>query len=335
MANNEENRTGERRITLALYLMERKASFEDIRALPVYRELFEGKSYDAFRDMVEKDIKVLRDSSYVVEQALNKQGEYKYWINNSAGIRVDAHGSDLSVLYGVLGHKGRSDAEQFMQMGVHKLLADTASAEQSSVFRANMPRGEFITEIANALQYHQLIEFRYQSTTKNAQALYVVQPQKIHVHFESFYFSGWEVSVDGVATGAQRVYKVSRIQSTPKLLKDGGAALGSKYSNNTDQLLDSVADTSADASAAFSAVQATVLIKDGTCAPFAAMASEELEAPAGYQRLEFSDIDKHELFDYLIFYGTDAYLEAPVVLRQEFIDRMRYLVTLGSAEGDC
>ncbi|MBM7825422.1 putative DNA-binding transcriptional regulator YafY [Arcanobacterium pluranimalium] len=361
MANNGENRTGERRITLAFYLMERRASLSHIRALPVYSELFQDKSFETFRDIVEKDIRVLRSSGYRVEQAMNQLGEYTYWINNSAGIKVDAKDADLSVLYGVLGHKGRNDAEQFVQMGVHKLLADVPSSEYAHTFRTNVPRGDYIVDIANALQNEQLIEFRYQSGAKNTEALYVVRPHRIHVHFDSFYFSGWEVSVNGVDTGARRIYKVSRIIAAPKFLKKNahnlvqisapgsltaGFATASASTNDPSINGSSTNDSSTDESAkkrressdansdsdAFAPVEATIRVRTGTCTPLVAMANSMEEISSDFQRAIFIGIDKHELFDYLIFYGTDAYLESPKELRQEFIVRLSHIMALCDRE---
>ncbi|WP_124054840.1 WYL domain-containing protein [Arcanobacterium ihumii] len=321
MANHEDNRTGERRITLALYLMRGKASLDDILRLPIYSAAVANKSPKAARELVEKDIRILRDSGYSVEQALSPMNDYEYWVDQSSNIEVNSHGLDLSVLKGVLGHKGRTNTEQIMQSGMNKLLADAAQSQTSQAYRTNVPTGEFIGNIANALQRSQRLSFTYQSTSKQGVATYVVDPQKLHVYFDAFYFSGWEISVDGKPTGAPRIFKVDRIVSAPK-------TIGEQAVHDAVDIPDSEA---------FQLVRATLLVKEGTAVPLRNLVSLTLSGDPhirreGFDRLDVNGVDKHDLFDYLLFYGTDVYLESPDWLREEFLTRLRHINEMLSTE---
>ncbi len=309
MVQESKTSAAQRRLDILMQLQKAPATTEQLLNLPVYK--MQDKSPEYIKDILEKDLKVLRDSG---ENILFSE-DNKYRIVNTKQIKVSGSNVDITVLRGLLADKRIKKPDVLAQIGVQKLLAQAQVTAENSPYTISVPSGKYIMQIADALERKQNLEFEYAKAEEETIKKYVVMPLRIFIFAEAFYFSGYEFSINGNATGDMRSYKVDRITDKPELIPTKNMP----YKVAEETIL------------AFSNVNAIVRIRKGSCVPLLEMAvssSNGHNKNGEYLDLELRNIKVFELFDYLVFYGKDALLLEPKTLQNTFTKHLRHIASL-------
>lgn len=212
-----------RRITLQIFLQScSRVSIDQIAQLPVYQRL--NLARRDLIDRIHEDLKILRDSGVDVVTQM-RDGINYYFIDVSDEIPLQlAAGFDATLLRTILLH--HSDLEQvlYAKAGVNKLLAEAhpedSRKKANAQIVANLPKGAYIPQIAQAIVKGRGIEFIYYSLSSQQCRSYRVLPQALVPHFESFYLQAYCVQslskTELLLEEQPRTFRTSRILTTPK-----------------------------------------------------------------------------------------------------------------------
>lgn len=369
MSKKKSSEFSLRRITLQIFLQSNSpVTIEQIAKLPVYQRLELSRA--GLIDRIHEDLKILRDSGVDVVTQMRGGVNY-YFIDSSDEIPLDlSAGFDATLLRAILDY--HSDIEQvlYAKAGVNKLLAEADLAQQRSSTKAqvvaNLPKGAYIAQIAQAIAKGRGIEFAYYSLSSRRRRTYRVIPQALVPHFESFYLRAYLVKSltrDSISVEEEpRFFRTVRILSVPKEFSlPQNFSLGEFFSEKarqeddfsednpqqaqTDAKQDTSANTSNDY---FAKVSAIVSIKSGCALPLRNIAKPltataeisviDTQNTAGIDTasdiFQLAEMYQDDLFELLSFYGTDVHLLGPKNLLEDWLSRLSHIADIAKLNSE-
>lgn len=316
----------DRRYTLRCKLNEDHSTLEELLRLPAYQD--KEKSLSQRRHLLESDISVLRESGEDLRVRLGAHNEEIYWIDNSHKITISGPPPDLSILYNLLAENGKSAEAEYASAALQILLSTSNLTEKNTAYRIHLPRGKYILEIATAIARHQRVSIKYAAAYSSHCTQQIIEPVRIEAHYDAFYVLAYKIDANAVENPPLRTYKIDRILEKPQLLADSAtntANFRSEKSRNTDSELEIIND--------FSTYDFQVRVKKSRALPLRELAAKVTNAPAAkdgsaQEDLHIYQMQKEDMYEYLVFYGRDAQLLAPREIRQDFYERLQHLQRL-------
>lgn len=313
----------DRRYTLRCKLNEDHSTLEELLRLPAYQD--REKSLSQRRHLLESDISVLRESGEDLRVRLGAHNEEIYWIDNSHKITISGAPPDLSILYNLLTESGKSAEAEYASAALQILLSASNLTEKNTAYRIHLPRGKYILEIATAIARRQRVSIKYAAAYSSRCTQQIIEPVRIEAHYDAFYVLAYKIDANAVENPPLRTYKIDRILEKPQLLADSAtntANFRSEKSRNTDSELEIIND--------FSTYDFQVRIKKSRALPLRELAAKVTSAPAAkdgsaQEDLHIYQMQKEDMYEYLVFYGRDAQLLAPREIRQDFYERLQHL----------
>lgn len=316
----------DRRYTLRCKLNEDHSTLEELLRLPAYQD--KEKSLSQRRHLLESDISVLRESGEDLRVRLGAHNEEIYWIDNSHKITISGAPPDLSILYNLLAENGKSAEAEYASAALQILLSASNLTEKNTAYRIHLPRGKYILEIATAIARRQRVSIKYAAAYSSHCTQQIIEPVRIEAHYDAFYVLAYKIDANAVENPPLRTYKIDRILEKPQLLADSAtntANFRSEKSHSVNSELEIIND--------FSTYDFQVRIKKSRALPLRELAAKVTSAPAAkdgsaQEDLHIYQMQKEDMYEYLVFYGRDAQLLAPREIRQDFYERLQHLQRL-------
>lgn len=316
----------DRRYTLRCKLNEDHSTLEELLRLPAYQD--KEKSLSQRRHLLESDISVLRESGEDLRVRLGAHNEEIYWIDNSHKITINGAPPDLSILYNLLAENGKSAEAEYASAALQILLSASNLTEKNTAYRIHLPRGKYILEIATAIARRQRVSIKYAAAYSYRCTQQIIEPVRIEAHYDAFYVLAYKIDANAVENPPLRTYKIDRILEKPQLLADSAtntANFGSEKSRSTNSELEIING--------FSTYDFQVRVKKSRALPLRELAAKVTSAPAAkdgsaQEDLHIYQMQKEDMYEYLVFYGRDAQLLAPREIRQDFYERLQNLQRL-------
>lgn len=316
----------DRRYTLRCKLNEDHSTLEELLHLPAYQD--KEKSLSQRRHLLESDISVLRESGEDLRVRLGAHNEEIYWIDNSHKITISGAPPDLSILYNLLAESGKSAEAEYASAALQILLSASNLTEKNTAYRIHLPRGKYILEIATAIARRQRISIKYAAAYNSRCTQQIIEPVRIEAHYDAFYVLAYKIDKSAAENPPLRTYKIDRILEKPQLLADSAtntANFGSEKSRGADSELEIING--------FSTYDFQVRVKKSRALPLRELAAKVTSAPAAkdgsaQEDLHICQMQKEDMYEYLVFYGRDAQLLAPREIRQDFYERLQHLQRL-------
>lgn len=316
----------DRRYTLRCKLNEDHSTLEELLRLPAYQD--KEKSLSQRRHLLESDISVLRESGEDLRVRLGAHNEEIYWIDNSHKITINGAPPDLSILYNLLAENGKSAEAEYASAALQILLSASNLTEKNTAYRIHLPRGKYILEIATAIARRQRISIKYAAAYNSRFTQQIIEPVRIEAHYDAFYVLAYKIDKSAAENPPLRTYKIDRILEKPQLLADSAtntANFGSEKSHSTNSELEIING--------FSTYDFQVRVKKSRALPLRELAAKVTSAPAAkdgnaQEDLHIYQMQKEDMYEYLVFYGRDAQLLAPREIRQDFYERLQHLQRL-------
>lgn len=316
----------DRRYTLRCKLNEDHSTLEELLRLPAYQD--KEKSLSQRRHLLESDISVLRESGEDLRVRLGAHNEEIYWIDNSHKITISGAPPDLSILYNLLVESGKSAEAEYASAALQILLSASNLTEKNTAYRIHLPRGKYILEIATAIARHQRVSIKYAAAYSSRCSQQIIEPVRIEAHYDAFYVLAYKIDANAVENPPLRTYKIDRILEKPQLLANSAtntANFGSEKSRGADSELEIING--------FSTYDFQVRVKKSRALPLRELAAKVTSAPAAkdgsaQEDLHICQMQKEDMYEYLVFYGRDAQLLAPREIRQDFYERLQHLQRL-------
>ncbi|ADH92590.1 WYL domain-containing protein [Arcanobacterium haemolyticum] len=284
----------ERRFTLLTLLSREPATSAQIGLLPAYR----AHTGVALQRMIERDIQTLRLSGHVIVV----DSEYRYRVDDSAKIRLDVTGVDVTAIRRILGTKRRNNVEAFAQFGATKVIGSGEVSGKVAPYRLSVPVGDSVVEVADAITVRCRIRFSYDRQGTPVQ--YVVEPWRIGVHFGAFYLVGAVVSRAGCSVGAEvRTFRLSRV-------------IGQVEVVDLPCEFPVVSEVESD----LSPVDVVLLVADPR-APLARRGRVVAECDAGVL-VAYEAVDRWDIVEEIVLYQGGAEIVEPAWLRDQVAERL-------------
>ncbi len=316
----------DRRYTLRCKLNEDHSTLEELLRLPAYQD--KEKSLSQRRHLLESDISVLRESGEDLRVRLGAHNEEIYWIDNSHKITISGAPPDLSILYNLLAESGKSTEAEYASAALQILLSATNLTEKNTAYRIHLPRGKYILEIATAIARRQRVSIKYAAAYSSRCTQQIIEPVRIEAHYDAFYVLAYKIDESAAENPPLRTYKIDRIVEKPQLLADSATNTANFESEKIRG-----ADSELEIINGFSTYDFQVRVKKSRALPLRELAAKITSAPAAkdgsaQEDLHIYQMQKEDMYEYLVFYGRDAQLLAPLEIRQDFYKRLQHLQRL-------
>ncbi|MDD7505749.1 MAG: WYL domain-containing protein [Actinomycetaceae bacterium] len=326
MRSGEDSSAGERQLALYVMLLSGRVTREQVYGLPAYRRYADAGT---MRERFRTDLESLRASGHVIDYDETADA---YSLNTDRAITVTGTRFDLALLNSILIPKETAGPEFLAQEGLTKLLAAMPSfSNADAAVHPVLPisdtrpgasytrRTDFLTTAANAIQMRRRIRMSYTPADSDAPREYLIEPWALDVYYGFFYMTGMKIDADSQQPLGERRFKLVRIDSIDMLDEPNVYPIETEDNSAMPRVLP----------------QVVLSVRDGTCAPLIARSSstpipkeaENLIRP-GDVGVALRGADSRNLYDDLMFYGSDVLIVYPPEVRAEFTDLLHSIVSL-------